>query len=65
MSTYDEEYEKRLERQIKTLKKQLDAARHVTELNNKFRLALLPFVQDPPQMSFEAAIKQAKIALRG
>jgi hypothetical protein len=65
MSTYDDEYIKRLERQVRTLKKQLDAARYVIELNNKFRLALLPFVQDLPQMSLEAAIKQAKIALKG
>lgn len=65
MSTYDKEYERRLERQVKSLQKQLDATRYIVEQNTKFRAALLSFVQDPPQMSFEAAIKQAKTVLKG
>lgn len=65
MSTYDDEYIRRLEREVKSLKKQLDAARNNIGVYNNYRDALVAFVQDPPKMTLEAAIKQAKRALRG
>lgn len=65
MSTYDDEYVKRLNRQIKSLERQLEAARNSIGIYDNYRTALFAFVQDPPKMTLEAAIKQAKRALRG
>ena len=65
MSTYDDEYIRRLEREVKSVKKQLEAARDSIGIYDNYRTALFAFVQDPPKMTLETAIKQAKRALRG